>query len=122
MFAFLTKLLDAGPVDGTTLLDPAGLRDRLGGEAPPLVIDVRTPPEFQAGHVAGAVNIPLAQVPARAPALAEEGRPIVVVCQHGGRARQGAGLLRGHGVREVSVLQGGTSAWQAQGFPTHRGS
>ena len=122
MFGFLRTLVAAAPVDGETLLDPVGLRDRLGGEAPPLVIDVRTPPEYQGGHIPGAVNIPLAQVPGRAPALAEAGRAVVAVCLHGGRSRQAAGLLRGHGVREVAVLQGGTSGWQAQGFPTLRGA
>lgn len=122
MFAFLKKLLEAGPADDTTLLDPAGLRDRLGSETPPLVIDVRSTAEFHGGHIPGAVNIPLHQVPGRAPALAEDGRAIAVVCLHGGRAHRAAGLLRGHGARDVAVLQGGTSAWRAQGFATHRGT
>jgi rhodanese-related sulfurtransferase len=121
MFGFLRTLLEAAPVDGTTLIDPAGLRERLAGPTPPLVIDVRTPPEFQGGHVQAAMNIPLAQIPGRAPGLAAGARPVVVVCLHGGRSRQAAGLLRGHDVREVAVLQGGTSAWQAQGFPIQRG-
>src|SRR5688572_13870206 len=55
-----------------------------GGEVGTL-IDVRTPKEFSAGHVPGAVNIPLDQVERRAAEVPREGE-IFVICETGGRS------------------------------------
>lgn len=41
------------------ILDPTGLRDTLARETPPIVIDVRTPEEFDAGHIEGSYNVPI---------------------------------------------------------------
>jgi rhodanese-related sulfurtransferase len=83
------------------------------GEA--LLVDVRTPSEYAAGHVPGAVNIPMGQIEARGEDLSQ-GCPIVLICQSGGRARLTAPLLEGRG-KQVTVLDGGTSAWVKAGFP-----
>ena len=83
------------------------------GEA--LLVDVRTPSEYAAGHVPGAVNIPMEQIEARGEDLSP-GCPIVLICQSGGRAQLTAHLLEGRG-KQVSVLDGGTSAWVKAGFP-----
>ena len=83
------------------------------GEA--LLVDVRTPSEYAAGHVPGAINIPMEQVEARLEDL-NPGSPIVLICQSGGRAQLTARLLEGCG-KQVTVLDGGTSAWVKAGFP-----
>ena len=80
----------------------------------PLVLDVRTPEEYAAGHVPGAVLIPHDQLAMRLDALGRD-RPIVVYCRTGRRSGLAETLLRQHG-HEVSQLQGSWQAWQAAGL------
>jgi len=79
-------------------------------------IDVRSATEFAAGHLPGAINIPMDEIEARLHDLSPE-RPIVLVCKSGGRARMVAELLEPCR-KEVSVLAGGTDAWSKAGLLT----
>lgn len=79
------------------------------------LIDVRSPSEYATGHIPGAVNMPMEQVQSRLPDLENEDA-IVLVCQSGQRARMVAGLLEPCG-KELSILEGGTSAWVKAGLP-----
>ena len=79
------------------------------------LIDVRSPSEFAAGHIPGAVNIPLEQVEGRVADL-EADRQILLVCQSGMRAKLAAGMLKPCG-KNVAVLEGGTVAWIKAGLP-----
>jgi rhodanese-related sulfurtransferase len=78
-------------------------------------IDVRSPGEFSAGHIPGAVNIPMEQIESRLDDLLP-GVPIVLICQAGKRARMVAALLEPCR-KDVTVLEGGTVAWNAAGLP-----
>jgi phage shock protein E len=80
----------------------------------PLVLDVRTPEEYAAGHVPGAILIPHDQLAMRLDAL-ERDRPIVVYCRTGRRSGLAETLLRQHG-HEVRQLQGSWQGWQAAGL------
>ena len=77
--------------------------------------DVRGPDEFAGplGHIQGARNIPLADLPPRLPELAAEGRPLVMVCLTDKRSAQAAAVLVADGTRHVAVLRGGMKAWRA---------
>ena len=97
-------------------LTVADLRSKPPGHVQ--LIDVRSPSEFAAGHIPGAVNIPMDQIEARLDDL-RPGAPIILICQMGKRARMTAGLLEPCR-REVSILQGGTSAWIQAGLPVIR--
>jgi len=79
------------------------------------LVDVRTASEYATGHVPCAVNIPLEQIEARLDDL-DPRFPIVLICQSGGRARLAAALLEPCRA-DVTVLDGGTMAWQNAGFP-----
>ena len=79
------------------------------------LIDVRSPSEFAAGHIPGAINIPMDQIESRLDDLTPN-RPIVLICQMGKRARMTAGLLEPCAF-QLSVLEGGTSAWTQAGLP-----
>jgi molybdopterin/thiamine biosynthesis adenylyltransferase/rhodanese-related sulfurtransferase len=94
-------------------LSPAALRRLLAETAtPPLLLDVREPHEYAAGHLPGAVLLPLGELEARAPEIPAD-QPIVVYCQRGGRSARAAALLRGPlGHTEVQELAGGYEAWQ----------
>lgn len=78
------------------------------------VLDVRHPAEFLAGHLPGAMNIPLGDLPARMAEVPRE-RPLVVHCQSGARAAIAASLLLADGACDVRVLPGGFAEWQASG-------
>ena len=79
------------------------------------LVDVRSASEFASGHIPGAVNIPMDQIEARLDDL-RPGVPIVLICQTGKRARMTAGMLDPCRL-QISVLDGGTSAWIQAGLP-----
>jgi hydroxyacylglutathione hydrolase len=90
------RVADLGPVT-TTMVDRPDA-------APGTVIDVRQANEFAAGHVAGAVNIELGQLPAAAAGDEVPAGPLVTMCVHGPRAATGASLLEAAGRRDVAVV------------------
>lgn len=80
-----------------------------------VVIDVREPFEYAAGHVPGARLLPLAQVPQYVGELAGRA-PVYVICATGNRSLAAAEFLSVNGVDAWSVA-GGTSAWRRSGRP-----
>ena len=84
-------------------------------DAGAILVDVREPAEWAAGHAEGARHIPLAQLGQRQREL-PVGRPIITVCRSGARSARAATILAGQG-REVSNLDGGMRAWAAGGLP-----
>ncbi|MET9018705.1 rhodanese-like domain-containing protein [Actinopolymorpha sp. NPDC004070] len=83
------------------------------------VVDVRSPTEYAAGHVEGAVNVPLDRLPFLLATLPPG--QVLTVCSLGNRSRQGAERLARLGRPAVS-LRGGTKAWAAAGLPTRTGT
>ncbi|HEY3928201.1 MAG TPA: rhodanese-like domain-containing protein [Candidatus Koribacter sp.] len=79
------------------------------------LIDVRTPTEFAAGHIAGALNVPLDLVEARIDDL-DPNSPLVLVCKAGTRARLASELLAPCR-QNTAVLAGGMDAWYRAGQP-----
>ena len=97
----------------TPSITVAGLRNQEAGHAG--LVDVRSPAEFAAGHIPGAVNIPMEQIESRLDDL-NPNRPVIPICHTGQRARMTAALLEtGH--RPAAVLDGGTRAWIEAGLP-----
>ncbi len=96
-------------------LDPGDLRRRLAGEAAPLVVDVRGADEFDGplGHIEGARNIPLVELPQYRAELAAAGRPIVFVCLSDKRSARAAAECAAAGIADVAVLRGGMQAWRS---------
>jgi rhodanese-related sulfurtransferase len=110
--------------EAVELIAPAALAaQRQGTEAAaPIVVDVRDPEEYAAGHVAGALNVPLDQLAARLGEL-PAGREVVTYCnmQHRGASRgeRAAQLLRESGYT-ARALDGGLPAWREAGQPTEQ--
>ena len=91
----------------------AELRARLKAGEPILVVDVRSAEEYAAGHVDGAVHVPLAEIEADPTRLPLD-RPIVTVCgKGGGRSEGAAARLTKAGAVDVGFLEGGTLTWLA---------
>lgn len=84
-----------------------------------LVLDVRKPDEFAQGHLQGARNIPLSQLEARLKELEKyREKPVMVVCERGGRATKAAKLLKAQQFTALHVLKGGMQAWLEAKMPT----
>jgi rhodanese-related sulfurtransferase len=79
------------------------------------VLDVREPEEWDAGHIEGAVHVPLQQLPQR---LSEIDRtlPVLCVCKVGARSAQAVAFLQSRGYNAVN-LHGGMLAWDNAGRP-----
>ena len=123
----------SGLCDATTMqervrrLRPAELRALLRGErsnerhesatASPLIVDVREPREFSAGHLAGAVNIPVAELTARLQEIPAGSLP-AFVCRSGARSLTACGIALRGGLAEAVNLEGGMLAWAAEVDPT----
>ena len=114
---------DARPdlIRSTERLSPERAAERLASSAPPLVIDVRTPPEHAEKHIAGATNIPLNHLQER---LADipVGRPVLVHCAGGYRSSIAASLLQRAGREDVGEIAGGITAWEGADLPYNRGN
>ncbi|WP_426207646.1 rhodanese-like domain-containing protein [Massilia sp. TWP1-3-3] len=84
-----------------------------------VLVDIRTPEEFAAGHLRDAKNIPLADFDKRIGELDKsKSKSIVVVCQSGARADKAVRLLQAAGFEDALALDGGLAAWQAASLPT----
>jgi rhodanese-related sulfurtransferase len=83
------------------------------------LFDVREPSEYEAGHVPGAVLIPLGDVAERADEFRGDG-PAYVVCRSGARSMRACVHLVDHGIPAVNVA-GGTLAWVDSGRAVDEG-
>jgi phage shock protein E len=77
------------------------------------VVDVRTPAEFEAGHVKGAINIPFDQMAARAGEVGKKDRPVVIYCRSGRRSGIAGEELRKQGFTAVYDFQA-FSGWTGE--------
>ncbi len=85
--------------------------------APPLLLDVREPWEFQRARIADTLLIPMREIPAALTRLDPE-REIVVICHHGIRSRHVAQFLESRGFGRVINLSGGIDAWAREVDPS----
>jgi rhodanese-related sulfurtransferase len=90
-------------------------------------IDARPRDDYLAGHIAGALNVPLGERAGELDDLRRKlprTRPLVVYCEGGAcsSAFELSAWLAGNGWRDVRVLGDGYPAWDAAGFPVTRGS
>ncbi len=78
----------------------------------PLILDVRTPAEFVAGHVPGAVNLPYDEISERYPELEQSAdAELIVYCRSGKRAGMAEATLAGLGFTNLVDLDGHWLGW-----------
>lgn len=83
------------------------------------VIDVREPPEYNAGHVPDARLIPVASIFARRDELPRD-KDIVFVCAVGQRSALACEMAAAAGLTRLFNLEGGTEAWIKAGYPVEK--
>ena len=88
-----------------------------------LVVDIREPADYVAGHVADARNIPLASLEERAGELDKyKSGPVIVVCQTGVRSSGACKKLQKLGFAKLHSLEGGIAGWTEAGLPLKKGA
>ena len=97
-------------------MDPAEARKRQRGGA--LLIDVREPDEWRAGHAAGARHVPLGRLAGELGKLSAD-REILFICRSGNRSGTATGMAQRAGLTATNVA-GGTIAWARAGLPVER--
>lgn len=86
-----------------------------------LILDVRSPAEFQQGHVPGAINIPFDQLARPHAALSGwKDKEVVLYCRSGRRASIAENILEKQGYTQRTHLKGDMQAWEAAGLKTEK--
>ena len=105
---------------------PQYLHERMHSSDPVTLVDVRSPAEYRAGHVDGAVSLPLDELDhtdltdfTGNPSLGKE-QTLYLTCQSGVRAEQAAEKLHAKGFHKLALLKGGTEAWEQAALPIRR--
>lgn len=81
----------------------------------PFILDVREVSEYKEGYIAGAVNIPIRDLPAKITSLPKD-KPILVYCGIGHRGAMAVVFLRGQGYNVKSIM-GGYKGWVGANLP-----
>ncbi len=111
--AFLSNL----PADFETVAGKTVAAKLQAGENV-FVLDVREPDEFKAGHIEGAVNVPIRTLAQNLNKLpGDKATPIAVVCKSGIRAAYATMTVKLVGYTNVKDVVGGMLAWEKDGLP-----
>ena len=112
---------DAGCLLTITKLDQMSVQE-LNAALPPRdlqVVDVRSPDEWQGGHVPGATYIFLPELEQKSERL-DKKKPVAVYCDSGYRASLAASILQRNGFAVVHNIPGSWKAWQAAEYPIEK--
>lgn len=87
MLEFLKNLFGGPKVDFKTLVQNGAV-----------IIDVRTPAEYKAGHIKGSLNFPLDTLKQKVADIKKRQKPVITVCRSGARSSMGRNLLKQNGI------------------------
>jgi rhodanese-related sulfurtransferase len=93
----------------------AALREQPGV----MILDVREQDEWDAGHIPGAVFMPMGEVPNRLSEIPTD-KTVIVQCRSGNRSSQVTDFLAKQGFTNVHNMSGGINAWQSAGLPVEQ--
>ena len=86
-----------------------------------VVVDVREPEEFAAGHVTGAKNVPLNQLEQKLPAAVKnKSLPLLLVCATGARAQRAVATAKKLGYELAQAVAGGLKSWKDANLPLEK--
>jgi adenylyltransferase/sulfurtransferase len=100
-------------------IDCQSIRTRLQTGEPGLLLDCREPDEYAVANIAGAVLLPMSELPERLSELeAYRQAPLAVHCHHGGRSLKVARWLRQNGFAQAQSMAGGIDEWSREIDPS----
>ena len=112
----ITRLIDyeefCNPVNQTDIT-PKELSEKIANGADVVLIDVREPYEWSAGHIEGATHIPMNQIPQRLAEIPKD-KEVVMICRSGGRSGHVQQHLLQQGFAKVKNLVGGMQRWASE--------
>ncbi|MBU1360503.1 MAG: rhodanese-like domain-containing protein [Gammaproteobacteria bacterium] len=86
-----------------------------------VLIDVRTPEEFAAGHMTGARNVPLEQLDEKLTAAVKNKTvPLLLVCATGSRAQRAVAVAKKLGYAQAQAVAGGLKSWKEANLPVEK--
>ncbi len=88
MLRFIKKLFGGAPKADVKALVAQGA----------LIVDVRSPREYQGGHIKGSLNYPLDTLRNHLDEFKKKGKSVITVCRSGARSGMGRNMLKEHGV------------------------
>jgi rhodanese-related sulfurtransferase len=115
-YYYFTQMRPGGS-SGYGNVDVGEARDLIVEKADLVILDVRTTPEFDSGHLEGAINIPVEELSQRLSELNQKDE-LLVYCRTGNRSTTAVRILRENGYDRIYHMDGGIAAWNAAGFPT----
>lgn len=117
LFCFLGSCT-TGQRQKNASLSPTAFSEKLKATPNAVVLDVRTPGEFEKGHLANAVNYDWnGKDFSRQIENIDKPKPVFVYCLSGGRSASAAQKMRAEGFSEVYELEGGMLKWRSAGLP-----
>ncbi len=119
VIGFVPRLIKRMRQGGIAWIETNELQRQMTVGAALTIIDVRGPDEFigDLGHIPGAVNIPVGDIPNRLIEIKALGdKPVIMVCKTDKRSARAAELLRDENFADVRVLRGGMERWNRHGL------
>jgi molybdopterin/thiamine biosynthesis adenylyltransferase/rhodanese-related sulfurtransferase len=99
-------------------IDATAARELLGGQEPPVLVDVREDSERETGYLADSVQVRMGELDERIGDVAPDpSRPVLLYCAVGARSFRAAVKLRAQGYADAVSLAGGIEAWRQAGLP-----
>ncbi|MBT5702421.1 MAG: rhodanese-like domain-containing protein [Gammaproteobacteria bacterium] len=116
VFLLVAFVINEGKQGGAAIT-PTNLVNLVNREGA-VLLDIRDPKEYSAGHIAGALSMPVSSIDARIGELeSEKGKPVVLVCKMGQQASATGRKLKALGFENVRRLSGGMPEWTAGSLP-----
>ncbi len=116
------KFLPGQTADSTAIPATISVKDAAERfEAGAFLLDVREQSEWDAGHVEGAVLIPLGQLESRISEIPAD-QDVLIICRSGNRSGQARDILRAAGLKRTTSISGGINAWISAGLPVVAGN
>lgn len=86
-----------------------------------LMLDIREPGDYKAGHIINAKNIPFSRFDEEVPRVSgDKNRPVIVYCKSGMNSQAACGKLQSAGYARVYCLKNGLIGWQEENLPVEK--
>jgi rhodanese-related sulfurtransferase len=118
LFSIFSFAQDKKAADEKDILTPKDFQSKLLATPNAVLLDVRTPEEVSQGKIQGSVNIDFNNTDYKKDMESlDKDKTYFVYCAKGGRSSKAYAIMKSSGFKNVYDLEGGYSAWKAQGLP-----